>query len=394
MGRYFFSLFLAIITASLFALKPPIYAELPPAKEIRLGMSTALTGPASALGLGMKAGIEMYLNDVNSKGGLDGYTFSLITLDDGYEPDRCAPNVRELIEKHDVFSIIGNVGTPTAIVTLPICNEQKTPFFGAFTGAGLLRKTPPDRYVFNFRASYAEETAAMIEALLHDYKISPNEIAFFSQNDGYGDAGYKGALAALKQAGFENPETLPHGRYMRNSVSIEGAFIEIFNRDTPPKAIIMIGAYRPCAAFIRLVKQEQNKDILFLNVSFVGSQALLKELDEFGNGVIITQVVPHYNSDLQGVKEYRNLLESEAPSFVSLEGFFVAKAFCEGFRRIAGKPTKEKFINALEKGSHLNLGLEITKRLSKEEHQISHQVWPTIISNGRFEPLDWKAVEK
>ncbi len=65
------------------------------------------------------------------------------------------------------MAAIGNVGTQTAIVTVPVFNKQKTLLFGAFTGAGLLRKSPPDRYIINYRASYAQETAAMIKGLLH-----------------------------------------------------------------------------------------------------------------------------------------------------------------------------------------------------------------------------------
>ena len=47
----------------------------------------------------------------------------------------------------------------------PIANEKKTLLFGAFTGAGVLRKGPPERYIINYRASYTQDTAAMIDGL-------------------------------------------------------------------------------------------------------------------------------------------------------------------------------------------------------------------------------------
>ena len=65
--------------------------------------------------------------------------------------------MKQLYEGDQVFGIVENVGTPTAVVGLPYALERKMLFFGALTGAGLLRNDPPDRYVFNYRASYAEE---------------------------------------------------------------------------------------------------------------------------------------------------------------------------------------------------------------------------------------------
>lgn len=134
--------------------------------EIVVGMSTALNGPASALGQGMKLGVEAYFKKVNEAGGVNDHKIRLVALDDGYEPSHTAPNMHKLIDNENVIAVIGNVGTPTAVVSVPIANEKKTLLFGAFTGADVLRKSPPDRYVINYRASYAEETAAMIDGLL------------------------------------------------------------------------------------------------------------------------------------------------------------------------------------------------------------------------------------
>jgi ABC-type branched-subunit amino acid transport system substrate-binding protein len=242
-----------------------------------------------------------------------------VAYDDGYEPDRAGPNMNKLIDQDGVITVMGNVGTPTAVVTVPIANEKKTLLYGAFTGAGLLRKSPPDRYVINYRASYAEETAAMVKGLL-DAGIKPEEIAFFTQNDGYGDAGFSGAVKALKAAGFTKTNQLVHGRYTRNTLNVEGGLSTILDAAIEPKAIIMVGAYGPCAKFIKLAK-EDFPDTLYLNVSFVGSQALMKALGSDGDGVIVTQVVPNPNSDLPGVKAYRQALTQldpkATPDFVS-----------------------------------------------------------------------------
>ena len=363
--------------------------------EIRVGMSTALTGPAEALGKGMRLGIESYFHKVNAAGGINGQQIRLITLDDGYEPDRTAPNMRTLIDREKVVAVIGNVGTPTAIVSVPIANERKTLLFGAFTGAGVLRQTPPDRYVINYRASYAEETSAMIKGLLQA-GIKPQEIAFFTQNDGYGDAGYFGAIEALQATGFSAVDGLTHGRYTRNTLNVEEGLGEILDAEVEPKAIIMVGAYAPCAKFIKLARQEF-PDILFLNVSFVGSVALKNALLEAAEGVIITQVVPHFNSSLPAVTEYRKVLEELAPNaeygFVSLEGYIVAKLFVDGLKAVQGEIDSEATINSIEKMRDLDIGLHIKININADEHQASHTIWPTVIENGKFVPLKWSKIK-
>ena len=359
--------------------------------EINVGMSTALSGPAQALGQGMQAGVEAYFNKVNAAGGVHGNSLKLIAIDDGYEPSKAAPNMRKLIDELQVISVVGNVGTPTAIVTVPIANEKKTLLFGAFTGAGVLRKTPPDRYVINYRASYAEETAAMIDGLL-SAGIKPEEIAFFTQNDGYGDAGYKGAVSALKSKGFTDTHKLAHGRYTRNTLNVEEALSVILDAKVEPRAVIMVGAYAPNASFIKIAR-EDFPDTLFLNVSFVGSVALARELGDAGEGIIVTQVVPDFNSDLPGVVEYRQAMKTYAPDkvpgFVSLEGYIVAKIFVEGLKKSGPEQTRESIIDGLQSLGNLDVGIGETLKYSASEHQGSHKVWPTIIRGGKYVPYDW-----
>ena len=112
--------------------------------EIVLGQSCALSGPAEALGTGMRAGLQAYFDKINADGGINGRKIRLITKDDGYEPDRAIRNTRELIEKDHVFLLIGEVGTPTSKAVVPIAEEAPIPFFGPVTGAEFLR-TPSGR---------------------------------------------------------------------------------------------------------------------------------------------------------------------------------------------------------------------------------------------------------
>ncbi|MBU0729425.1 MAG: ABC transporter substrate-binding protein [Proteobacteria bacterium] len=355
-------------------------------------MSTALTGPASGLGHNMQTGVLAALNEVNNRGGVGGREICLVTLDDGYEPARTAPNIISLIEHHKALALIGNVGTPTAVVTIPFANRYKIPFFGAYSGAGILRKNPPDRYVINYRASYAEETAAMVKALITKVGLAPEDIAFFTQRDAYGDAGYFGGIAALKQYGLKNENRIAHGRYERNTLAVGNALADLLMAETLPRAVIMVGAYAPCAEFIRFARKV-GFNPYFLNVSFVGTEGLIKALGDNAEGVLITQVVPDVESDLPIVKDFRKALRSwkreEPPTFGALEGYISTRIFLRALGNIAEAPDREAVVDALENLGKFDVGLGEPLFLSKADHQASHTVWATIIRKGRAVPLDW-----
>jgi len=361
--------------------------------EIVLGMSAAFSGPAAALGSDMRAGIIAALQEANKAGGIHGRKLRLIALDDGYEPSRTAPNMRTLVADQHVVAVIGNVGTPTAVAAIPIAIETKTPFVGAYTGAGVLRKAPPDHVVVNFRASYAEEVGTMVDALITRAGLKPQEIAFFTQRDAYGDAGFSGGIAALHRHGLKDDTTIAHGRYERNTEVVENALADVLTAKTPPRAVIMIGAYKPCAKFIQLAKENQ-LHVTFLNVSFVGSGPLAAALGSDGEGVIVTQVVPHYISEVPLAASYREALMAfvpdAKPGFGSLEGYTAARMLLTALDKGPDAPDRASVIRSLEGLGKFDLGLGAPLELSPTEHQACHQVWPTVVRNGQVVPTSWE----
>lgn len=378
-------------------LPQPTWAENS-SPDLVFGMSTALTGPAANLGDNMKAGVLAGFQRANKDGGIHRRTLRLIALDDGYEPSRTTPNIRKLIEQDRVLGIIGNVGTPTAMAALPIINEQRRLFFAPYTGAGILRKDPPDRFVINYRASYAEETAAMIDALVTIGKISPEEIAFFTQRDGYGDAGYIGGLTALKRHGLEKEQQIIHVRYERNTLAVENALATILLAEQSPKAVVLVGAYAPCAKFIQLAR-EAGLDTLFLNVSFVGSIPLATELDNQEFRTLVTQVVPHpLDSNLPLVKEFRQDLQAydskRTPTFGSLEGYIASRILVRALLNITEPISPDNIVSALEELGTFDLGLEHPLQLDASHHQANHQVWATQLKGGKVIPFNWKNLPK
>ena len=361
--------------------------------EIIIGMSTALSGPAANLGLDMRLGVLACLERANRAGGVQGRRFRLIVLDDGYEPARSAPNMRQLLEKENVLAVIGNVGTPTGVAALPIATELKTLFFAPFTGAGAFRKNPPDRYVINYRASYAEETGAIIDALIDKGGLKMEDIAIFTQRDAYGDAGYAGSIAALKRHGLKDEKEVLHVRYERNTRAVEDALATLLYAAHEPRAVVMVGAYAPCAKFITLA-HGAGLNAVFHNVSFVGPVSLAVELGGLPAHVVVTQVVPHPKiEDLSITREFQadmKVIEpSLTPGFGALEGYIAARILFAAFEKISGPPTREGIVDALEGLGEFDIGLGEKLKLGPKDHQASHRVWLTALRDGAFVPFPW-----
>ena len=269
---------LPVALAALLATAIPAFAEDGvSADKIVFGQATALEGPASALGQGMKMGLEAAFAEINKAGGVKGRKLELKSIDDGYEPTKSIEAVKKLLEEDKVFAIAGAVGTPTAAATLPIATAAGAPFIGAFTGAEMLRE-PYKPLVMNVRASYFQETEAMVEHLTKD--LGASKIAIMYQDDAFGQAGLAGVKKALDK---RQMQLAGEGTFERNTVAVKAALLAI--KKVEPQAVIMISPYKPAAEFIKLAKQIK-LDATFVNISFVGSDALAKELGPLGAGVV------------------------------------------------------------------------------------------------------------
>ena len=363
-------------------------------KEIVIGMSTALSGPSSVLGTSFKSGVELYLDGVNSAGGVYGRKVRLITYDDRYEPTNTVAHVNTLINTDRIFCLLGNVGTPTALAIKPILDEHKVPLFAPFTGAESLRM-PVDRYIFHYRASYDQETEAFVQGMVD--VMGYRKIAVFYQDDGYGKAVLNGTNLALERRGLKPTVT---GAYTRNYEDIFPAMETIMAEK--PQAVVMAGTYSACSKFIRSWKRKailagspKNLDPVFMNVSFVGPDRLAALLENYGNGVVVTQVVPPFSqgdANFAAVKEYLSMLHSHArstaPNAGSLEGYLATKVFVEILKRNGKSLTRESFIQTAEATRDLDIQAGNRISFSHENHQGSQLVYPTVIRNGAFVPLN------
>src|SRR5258707_779743 len=376
---------LPIVLAAVLATGIPAFAEDGvSADKIVFGQAAALDGAASALGVSIKMGFEAALAEINKAGGVKGRKLELKSVDDGYEPTKPIEGVKSLGEKEKVCAIRGAVAPRTAAATQPIATAAGAPFIGAFTGAEFLRE-PHKPLVLNIRASYFQETEAMVEHLTKD--LGASKIAIMYQDDAFGQAGLAGVKKALEK---RQMQLAGEGTFERNTVAVKAALLAI--KKVEPQAVIMISPYKPAAEFIKLAKQIK-LDATFVNISFVGSDALAKELGPVGTGVVVTQVVPFpKDATIPVVGRYQASLKASAPDaqpgFVSLEGYLVGRAIISALEKVNGEPTRKALIEAVQKSGTIDLG-GFKLAYSDSSNRGSDHVFLTVIqADGSFKAVD------
>lgn len=269
---------------------------------------------------------------------------------------------------------------------------------------------------------------------------SYKRIIAFTQHDSYGDAGYSGLvnsynrIAPLPQPDSTQPNpSIARLYYEREDVaSVDPAIaaacsllteITAGKTETQSVAIVIVGTYQPANKFIRGVLDWVNNDktrpnvldITFLNVSFVGSNALADALTaapetyvdirdgvtkrSYADGVIVTQVVPYYDTEASGVTEYRadiDAFDGGDYTYTSLEGYIAARLFTRALLMNGRLVDTEALHSTLDSDvQNLDIGIGILLNFSSTNHQASQTVWGSVIqSNGAFRvPFTWNPLD-
>jgi branched-chain amino acid transport system substrate-binding protein len=349
-------------------------------REIVIGMCNALTGPASALGTGVKKGASVYFDRINKEGGVHGRKVRIISVDDGYEPKNTIAQTKKLIAEDKVFALFGYVGTPTSAAIVPFINLAKIPFWGPFTGAELLR-SPVNRYIFNIRGSYFDEAETQVRHLVDEKGIK--RIGIFYQDDAYGLAVKGGVLKALRK---RNLELAGYGTYERNTEDVASGLARL--RKADPEAVILVGTYKAMAVFIKQAKAGGFNPV-FLNVSFVGTSALVKELAGTGNGTLVTQVMPSpQDATVPLIAQYQRDMKAAGHrelDYTDLEGYVNAAVFAEVLKRVGPDLARESFIQTAENLNARIGGLEV--RFAPADHQALRAIYLTRVSGNYVIPV-------
>jgi ABC-type branched-subunit amino acid transport system substrate-binding protein len=380
--RFFLFLFITVTIISI--LVYIFLSKVDNRDSILLGASLPLTGINKELGKDVIEGANTYFSHINARGGINGKHINFIYYDDKYEPQNTLKNINTLINKDKVFSLFGFVGTPTTKKVLPIIIDEDIPFIAPYTGASFLRNSHFNN-IINFRSSYKEEIERIVNYLYKHKQIT--KFAIFYQNDDYGEEGYIATIEALKKRSLE---LISEGTYKRNTLSIRHALHEI--KSTKPEAIIIVGAYKPSAHFIKKARECCFNDVIFAPISFVNANALINELNGDGKNILFSQTVPSYDDrSLHVVNEYQNLLSfyypTNTPSYASFESFLIAKLVVNALQNIKGSLTPKNFLTNMKNLPHDILG-EIP--IKYKNTQLLNITYLSIYENHQFKPIDRK----
>jgi len=346
--------------------------------SITIGMSSPFSGPNGAYGVDMRQTIEAYFAQVNKGGGINGRKLSLVALDDGYETERTVANTKSLINEKNAFALLAFYGSsPTTEAMNTVFGPAKVPLIGTISGAGTLREAmssnPNTRYMFNVRASYADETEVIVNQLV---ALGLKNIAVFYQNDGFGKSGLEGVTTALKK---HNMAPSAVGTVERNSVDVAKA-VEAIAKATP-QAVVMVTLYKPTAAFVKAMKKIGQNPMLS-TLSPVGAEQMVQELGADARGIVVSQVVPYpWNNVVPVVRDYQKLSEKQQFSYYGLEGYIMARTLVEGLKRAGKDLTRDKLVSALESLSNTDIG-GYRINYSTTARQASHFVELTVVGPG------------
>jgi branched-chain amino acid transport system substrate-binding protein len=356
-----------------------------PAATIKIGMSAPFTGRAERLGLDYRFGAQLALNQLNQNGGIAGRQLELLTLDDGYEPHRTVNNTRQLVFNDKVLALFGYIGTPTSNAILPLLRHEQVPFIAPFSGADLLRQ-PADHFIYNFRASYAQEASAQIDYLV-DQRHFKN-FGLLIQADEFGASLERNFLAELKKRQLT---PLVISRFKRNTSDLADAVATLMAKK--PDVVLTVGTYQVLIDAIRLgAKQQFNP--LYSVVSFTGVSELSMLLDN-SNQVLASMVMPNpTTSQLALVKDYRQQVQAHAStsvatltskglSDVALEGYAAGMVLVGALKQCAATITRDCLRQALPQQKLADFVLNYDAK----RHQASQHVSLVWLKNQSLQPI-------
>ena len=364
--------------------------------EIRFGMAAPFSGPAREMGHQLKLGVDLAFAQANDEGGVHGRQLKLVTADDAYEPNRTLNAMKELYEQQKVFGFVENYGSPTALISVPFALERHALYFCAFSGAPSLRRDPPDRYVFNYRAGYAEEADAIVHYLVRNRRLRPQDIGVLTQQDAYGEAGWEGVTKAMRTLRGGVPGEVFRMSYNRNTVNVDEAIAQLRRQRPAIKAVVLVATFRAAAKFIEKTR-DLYPDMIYATISGVGSTGLASELmvlgPHYADGVICTQVTPAVDGYATVTMKYKNALAKYFPGepadYSSLEAYLTASILIEGLRRAGPALDTESLVNVLESMQNYELGLGPKVSFGPSDHQALHKVWGTQLDkSGQYHAID------
>ncbi|MFO1211865.1 MAG: ABC transporter substrate-binding protein [Paenacidovorax caeni] len=319
------------------------------AKTLTIGCSAATTGPLASSGLDIQRGTEAAMAQINARGGIHGRALQLLMMDDAYEPERTAANVRQMLAQGQVFALLSCFGTPNNQAILPLVEESGIPYVAPLSGAMSLRKGT--RNVFHVRASYTDEIVRLVQRLTG---MGLKGIAVVYQDNAYGREMLDDATRALAAQGQKPALQVAVATDGKN---LAGAVAQV--AAARPAAVLLATAGTVSVGLVRGLRKSA-PGVLLTGLSPTLPSDSLRQLGEDGSGIALSMVVPDpHRAKLQLVRDYQSAMRAQGhQEFTqgSLEAYVNTRVLAEGLERTGRDPLQVRLNAALAAIRNLNLG--------------------------------------
>ena len=166
--------------------------------QIKIGAVLSVTGPASFLGDPEKRTLEIYVDDINAKGGVNGQKLQLIVYDDAGNPNNARTFATRLVEEDKIDAMVGGSTTGATLAMIPVFEDAKIPFISL---AGAVQIIQPVRK-WVFKTPHTDTMAC--EKIFADLKArNLTTIALISGTDAFGKSMRDQCVAVAPKAGVK-----------------------------------------------------------------------------------------------------------------------------------------------------------------------------------------------
>ncbi|MGV3573298.1 MAG: ABC transporter substrate-binding protein [Ramlibacter sp.] len=320
-------------------------------KALLIGQSITLQGGRNAYGAAVQDGIATYLRIVNEAGGVHGRQVLLKTLDDDNKSSQAEANARALVQQDKVFILFGSIegGPSTAVMKAAV--ELGVPLFGPMAGSPTLRR-PHQPLVFPVRAEHRDEFKALME---YARSTGATRVAFVRSDSETGLQHLENVKLLARQLNMELVADLPF------KSDITDAQVDAMAQQVGASNAQLVINHGGVGMYEKLIRRARARGV---KASFSavnsGSAQLAANLGALAHGMVFAQVVPNpMERKTEIAREYRDAFARQHPgkdvSYGSLEGYITAKALVTALRLAGPQPTRQSFVQNLEKAGGIDL---------------------------------------
>jgi branched-chain amino acid transport system substrate-binding protein len=352
--------------------------------ELVIGSMQDLSGPIAGFSKPLVAGMNMRADEQNALGGVNGRKLKLIVEDHGYDPKKAVLATQKLVQKDKIFAMIGTIGTPTALPSMPILFEKNIPHLFPLTAAREMYE-PLHKLKYSFAATYFDQMRSGVKHLVR--LKGAKKVCTLYQDDDFGAEVMRGAEAGLKDINMALAEKTT---YKRGATDFSSQVARM--KDAACDLVVLGTIIRETLGAIGTARK------LGWGVDFIGSSAAYTELiHKLGgpamNGFYATNTVnmPYLDDASTNVRAWAQRYKDrykEDPGVFSAYGYEVIDLFIQIATKAGANLTTDGFINTLDSfTSPRDMFGADSMSFTKTKHLGSNRARLSQIVNGRWTPI-------